>query len=1310
MSGQLEFSSNETSFKSQIKIKVDTPGFLSDHRVCNQAILPATAYLEMVLAKGKILLQEKNLSIENFVVHQALILPEDRVRIIQIEFQQRGDNLFDWDIYSLRKDNLEQTSTRALYASGKVLINKFQSPVHLRETKVPAGDRWSKFKVNPVAKLTKSKTSLISDFYQTCQERNIQYGDRFQVLEKLYRQEKSALAKVRLDLSKLVEPDKYLLHPVLLDSCLQVLWAALPEATKKDTYLPVGIEKLVVHRYPDVNSSYWSYAEISSESDLSSKILLADLYLLDKEDDCLVELKGVAIERASQEALLNSLQIKQKIAIAASFTAEPIEDSLSFWMQELDIPTNIEFAPYNQIFQELLNPSSSISQNRDGVNVILLRLEDWSQDKKQLKPIVDPEQKQAILCDLPTYNLPQDLEVAHLNQYETEYLYQELFVDRVYARHNIVLNDDACVVDIGANIGLFTLFIQQQCPKATIYSFEPAPHAFEKLKSNAALYCQNANLFNCGLSGSDKLETFTFYPNSSVFSGFHADKKDDEQAIRAVILNMLQQVNAGSEAELERLADEFMPGRLEVESFQAQLRTLSSVIEEHNIERIDLLKLDAEKSELPVLQGIKDHHWSIIQQMVVEVHDQEGSIIRQVKQLLQDKGFELIVEEETLLQGSGLYNIYATRPGSSAKVSSSISTEKKASLEETIKDFGKALIASAESTAVPYLVCLCPASSKVNSDPERSSFYNEMENLLADYLDKVNGIHLLKASALTAKYPVTDYYDPRGDKSGSVPYTPEYYTALGTTIARKINALKTLPYKVIVLDCDRTLWNGICGEDGAEGVTIDLAYQKLQEFMVAQSEAGMLLCLCSKNNEADVWKVFDHHQMPLQRQHLVQWRINWQAKSENIKSLAQELNLGLDSFIFIDDNPLECAEVQANCPQVLTLQLPEQTDKIPNFLDHIWAFDRLQNTAEDKQRTALYQQNVKRESFRQETITFTDFLAGLKLQVNIAPMSAQQLARVVQLTQRTNQFNFTTIRRSESEIQQLLDSGIECLIVEVSDRFGDYGLVGAILFGVSDKVLKIDTFLLSCRALGKGIEHQMLASLGTIAQDRGLEKIDIAYASTPKNQPALNFLENIADVVKEKTESSWLFQLPVAIAAELTYNPETPKSADSTPGVQKPTATVSRGHKQIQTMTRIATELREPKQILQLIESNKRRVRPLELASQFVAAGNQVEESLVKIWKEVLTIEQIGIQDNFFELGGTSLLMVQVLSKLQENYPQISLVDLYQYPTIDAQAKYLTQSQGNQKPSEPSFQNVTDRVRSKKDARKQRRQRRGGKA
>ncbi|MEL6439650.1 MAG: FkbM family methyltransferase [Cyanobacteria bacterium J06621_8] len=1282
--------------KVESQISLSSASFWQDHQVDKTAIFPATGYINLALNAVKKLSQTRELEIEKFVVHQSLIIPQDRDIVLWVDFLQRDEKVFTWKIYSsergLEKDQAAvHQSTNNLYASGKIVLKKSrQQPIQLITE----------------SKIARSQQVSVSDFYQGCSRRNIQYGDRFQIIKKLYKEGTSALGQVYLDSTKLDEPNNYLLHPVLLDSCLQVLWGALPEATGEDTYLPVAMEQIIIHRYPEINQACWSYAEITSDLTKDSRILQANLSLLDAQGHCLVELKGVAVERASQEALLYSLQPQQRIAIAASFTAEPVADSLNFWMQKLGIKSKIKFADYNQIFQELLNPSSLLSQNRDGVNLVLLRLEDWLTERSQLKLLVDSSAKQNILGDLPVHTLPNKIEVAHLNQYETEYLYQELFVDRVYARHGIVFSDDACVVDIGANIGLFTLFVQQQCPNATIYSFEPSPHAFARLKSNAELYCQNAHLFNCGLSGEDKSETFTFYPNSSVFSGFHAERESDEQAIRAVILNMLQQVNAGEGEELERLADEFMPGRLEVESFQAQLRTLSSIIEEHNIQRIDLLKLDAEKSELPVLQGIKEHHWELIQQMVVEVHDQEGSTINQVKQMLQDRGFQLTVVEENLLQGSGLYNIYAIRPENAANQTSANFQARYAGIEQKVKELGQALVTASESSATPYLVGLCPPSPKIKEDPELNSFYQATENRLADYLNDLRDVHvLLRSEEITAKYPVADYYDYRGDLTGSVPYTPEYYTALGTAIARKIRALKSTPYKVIVLDCDRTLWNGICGEDGAAGVTIDAPFQKLQEFMVAQSAAGMLLCLCSKNNEGDVWQVFDHHQqMPLQKKHLVQWRINWQAKSENIKSLAAELQLGLDSFIFIDDNPLECAEVRVNCPQVLTLQLPDKTEQIPQFLDQIWALDQLQQTEEDSQRTALYQQNVERTRFRQETLTFKDFLAGLNLQVKIAPPVAAQLARVAQLTQRTNQFNFTTIRRSEGEIKQLLDSGqLESLVVEVSDRFGDYGLVGVILYVIRKSILQVDSFLLSCRALGKGIEHQMLAKLGAIAQKLDLEEIELIYQATAKNQPALNFLDSVENTAKERIDQGWEFKLSADQGARVTYSPETTAVIEQS---STGSAVLSRNPQQLKGMMRIATELYQPRQILELIEAGKRRVRPPELASQFVAASNQGEEWLLQIWREVLTMEQIGIQDNFFELGGTSLLMVRVLSKLQEKYSELTLVDLYQYPTIETQARYLNQE--TEESIAQALQAVSERAKQKQNARKQRRQRRGG--
>ena len=174
------------------------------------------------------------------------------------------------------------------------------------------------------------------------------------------------------------------------------------------------------------------------------------------------------------------------------------------------------------------------------------------------------------------------------------------------------------------------------------------------------------------------------------------------------------------------------------------------------------------------------------------------------------------------------------------------------------------------------------------------------------------------------------------------------------------------PYKVIVLDCDNTLWKGVVGEEGVAGIAIPPAWRQLQQFMVELSGKGFLLCLCSKNAESDVLDVFEQRRdMILKRDHLVSWRINWQPKSENIRSLAQELNLGLDSFIFLDDNPVECAEVRAGCPEVLTLRLPIEGDMV-GFLERVWAFDRLNVTSEDQQRTAMYKQEIERGRFQKQ--------------------------------------------------------------------------------------------------------------------------------------------------------------------------------------------------------------------------------------------------------------------------------------------------------------------------------------------------------
>ncbi|MCP2727559.1 amino acid adenylation domain-containing protein [Symplocastrum sp. BBK-W-15] len=958
----------------------------------------------------------------------------------------------------------------------------------------------------------------------------------------------------------------------------------------------------------------------------------------------------------------------QQMAIAATFTSEPIEDSLSFWLQKLNITSKIKLAPYNQIFQELLNPASLFARNQEGANVVLVRFEDWERDQKNLEVDLDISKQKHLLVNQSCYTLPNGLEIAHLHEYETKYLYQEIFIEQVYLKQGIILNDGDCVIDIGANIGLFTLFVQQKCPQASVYAFEPAHHVFRKLETNAKLYCPNATVFNCGLGAEDKEETFTFYPKSSVFSSFAADSQDDEKALRSIIINMLQRDNSLEEAALNTLADEFLSGRLEKNTYTAKLRNLSGIIEEKNIQQIDLLKLDAEKSELAILRGIAEDHWSRIKQIVMEVHDQGGSTLNEVTNILTAKGFEFVVDDVSFLQGSGLYNIYATRPEHKQKLAQSEAVKNVAQIEQNVQELGIALKTSTQRSSIPHLVCICPAAP--TSD---RIFYQRMEDLLASYLDGINNIYLVTSTELAAIYPVTDYYDPYGDEFGHIPYTPTFFSALGTMIARKIHAIKSNPYKVIVLDCDRTLWQGVCGEDGVTGVEIDPPRQALQEFIISQQQAGKLICLCSKNNEEDVFAVFSHYQnMPLQRHHLVSWRINWAAKSENIKSLASELQLGLDSFIFIDDNPVECMEVRANCPEVLTLQLPQDINHIPLFIKHIWAFDQLTVTKEDQKRTELYQQNVQRERLRHETLTFADFLAGLGLDIKINPMESEELPRVSQLTQRTNQFNFTTIRRSESEIQQLCEFGnLECRVVKVKDRFGDYGLVGLLLFTSDDQALRVDTFLLSCRVLGRGVEHRMLAYLGNMARERGLSRVELLYQTSKKNQPALDFVETVGREYKQELNDGLLFQFPVVMVADLTFKPNNQQTIITTTESQKPEVHFSALTASAGLFETIGNQLYTPELILKEILAKKQRQRP-ELATNFVAPRTPLEEFIARLFAEVLRLEKVGIYDNFFELGGDSIRGAILINKLQAQLNEIiHFVALFDSKTVAEFARYL---------------------------------------
>ncbi len=583
-------------------------------------------------------------------------------------------------------------------------------------------------------------------------------------------------------------------------------------------------------------------------------------------------------------------------------------------------------------------------------------------------------------------------------------------------------------------------------------------------------------------------------------------------------------------------------------------------------------------------------------------------------------------------------------------------------------EFVSAVQSAAARGGASMLVCFCPPSRMALAEPAKAEALKDLETALTVTLHGIDGVHVVTSAELSQKYPVADYDDPAGDELGRIPYTPLFFTSLATMLARKFHALRRPPCKVIALDCDNTLWSGVCGEDGPNGIRLEAGRVALQNFVLRQREAGKLLVICSKNDEADVEAVFAKGPaMPILREHISAWRVNWKSKSENIKSIAQELKLGLDSFVLIDDNPVECAEVEGNSPEVLALQLPEDVSAIPQFLDHCWAFDQLKTTAEDKGRAAMYQQNQLREQLQSQSTNFADFIAKLELQVDIAPAAPAQLARVSQLTQRTNQFNVNGKRRTESEVKQL--AGVsEIWTVSVKDRFGDYGLVGAMIFSFSGQALVVDSFLLSCRALGRGVEHRMLQALGKAAAQHHSKWVNVPFERLPRNKPALDFLESIGTQFQQGGQ----YQFPPEFAAKVEFTPrsESPVAPASTEGKSTPAPGAV---KKFTKCRAIAAELNDAAKIHQKIEA-RLALRP-GAGGRYVAPQSQIERELCELWQKLLRVERVGTADDFFELGGHSLLAVRLFAQVEKMTGQkLPLVTLFQAPTIGQLAAVLSKA------------------------------------
>lgn len=248
--------------------------------------------------------------------------------------------------------------------------------------------------------------------------------------------------------------------------------------------------------------------------------------------------------------------------------------------------------------------------------------------------------------------LPNGQELFCINAAEALLLYEDIYRDRSYLKHGISIRDHDCIFDVGANIGLFTLFAKQQASNLQLYVFEPIPPIFEVLKANAHQHNLHAELFQCGLAAVASVAQFAFYPRNSAMSGQHWDPQQEKQVAKAILRN--------KHPDLAEYLDDVVETAFEPTLFDCSLRALSDVILERNVQKIDLLKIDVEKSELEVLCGISDSHWPLIRQVVVEVHDIDGRL-QAIGRLLESRGFATTVAQNTHFRDTGLFDIYASR-------------------------------------------------------------------------------------------------------------------------------------------------------------------------------------------------------------------------------------------------------------------------------------------------------------------------------------------------------------------------------------------------------------------------------------------------------------------------------------------------------------------------------------------------------------------------------------------------------------------------------------------------------------------------
>ena len=413
---------------------------------------------------------------------------------------------------------------------------------------------------------------------------------------------------------------------------------------------------------------------------------------------------------------------------------------------------------------------------------------------------------------------------------------------------------------------------------------------------------------------------------------------------------------------------------------------------------------------------------------------------------------------------------------------------------------------------------------------QRHALAGKINERLLAFRDAHPWFHIVDQLSVALRYGVDALHDSRFEATAQLYFSPTGTRLITALWLRALRSLERPAKKVCVVDLDNTLWGGILGEDGPDGLQMadsgtGMAYRKFQRGLLELKRNGTLLAICSKNNCDEAMAILRSHPDCLLRPNdFAHIEIGWGAKSDAIARIAEVLRLGLDSFVFIDDSAVERQEVTSRLPDVDVFNFPDDPIRLLSALSEYSGFDSLSQTDEDRKRADSYLEEVRRNASKTSAASAEDFYRSLELQLGIFSARMEQVGRLHQLLLKTNQFNLTTERLSAEEFRGLLANPAYMVVgLRVSDRFGDSGITGlAIIDKREPDAWIVQNFLLSCRVIGRTVENAFLSWIIRLAGAAGAGRISVRYVPTGRNQVAFEFLEKSGGTMSA-TGDTWTF-------------------------------------------------------------------------------------------------------------------------------------------------------------------------------------------